>query len=116
MKITAAVPLLLLLSSSSESKAFVPQSKLALAKDNLTLIPRGGFSPTNHHAHAIKSKVVSTSSSSSSLQMTAASGAIDASGGEQVGGGTATIPNEIFNLVKNIVGAGVLSLPAGEFF
>ena len=31
------------------------------------------------------------------------------------GGGTATIPNEIFNLVKSIVGAGVLSLPAGEF-
>lgn len=29
------------------------------------------------------------------------------------GGGTASIPNEIFNLVKSIVGAGVLSLPAG---
>ena len=29
------------------------------------------------------------------------------------GSGTATIPNEVFNLVKNIVGAGVLSLPAG---
>eukprot|EP00970_Alexandrium_tamarense_P011070 scaffold2347_cov208-Alexandrium_tamarense.AAC.6 len=27
-------------------------------------------------------------------------------------GGTASIPNEIFNLVKSIVGAGVLSLPA----
>eukprot|EP00804_Cyclotella_cryptica_P021243 CCRYP_001528-RJ/>CCRYP_001528-RJ protein AED:0.22 eAED:0.22 QI:55/0.2/0.16/1/0.4/0.33/6/0/502 len=30
-----------------------------------------------------------------------------------VGGGTASISNEIFNLVKSIVGAGVLSLPAG---
>ena len=30
-------------------------------------------------------------------------------------GGTASIPNEVFNLVKSIVGAGVLSLPAGEF-
>jgi amino acid permease len=29
------------------------------------------------------------------------------------GGGTATIANEIFNLVKSIVGAGVLSLPYG---
>eukprot|EP00804_Cyclotella_cryptica_P021242 CCRYP_001528-RC/>CCRYP_001528-RC protein AED:0.18 eAED:0.18 QI:55/0.4/0.33/1/0.6/0.5/6/238/491 len=29
-----------------------------------------------------------------------------------VGGGTASISNEIFNLVKSIVGAGVLSLPA----
>eukprot|EP00957_Ditylum_brightwellii_P204866 15341126-Ditylum_brightwellii.AAC.1 len=33
----------------------------------------------------------------------------DVRGGD---GGTATIPNEIFNLVKSIVGAGVLSLPA----
>ena len=31
------------------------------------------------------------------------------------GTGTASIPNEIFNLVKSIVGAGVLSLPAGNF-
>lgn len=29
------------------------------------------------------------------------------------GTGTASIPNEIFNMVKSIVGAGVLSLPAG---
>ena len=29
--------------------------------------------------------------------------------------GTATIPNEVFNLIKSIVGAGVLSLPAGAF-
>jgi amino acid permease len=38
-----------------------------------------------------------------------------ASGGAQhdKGTGTATIPNEIFNLVKSIVGAGVLSLSAG---
>jgi amino acid permease len=33
--------------------------------------------------------------------------------GGNVGEGTATIPNEVFNLVKSIVGAGVLSLPAG---
>eukprot|EP00536_Pseudo-nitzschia_multiseries_P009123 jgi/Psemu1/199976/e_gw1.248.60.1 len=30
------------------------------------------------------------------------------------GGGTATIPTEVFNLIKSIVGAGVLSLPAGK--
>jgi hypothetical protein len=33
-------------------------------------------------------------------------------GGES--GGTATIPTEVFNLIKSIVGAGVLSLPAGR--
>lgn len=32
---------------------------------------------------------------------------------ESQGGGTATIPNEVFNLIKSIVGAGVLSLPYG---
>ena len=36
-------------------------------------------------------------------------------GGEAgIGGGTASIPTEVFNLVKSIAGAGVLSLPAGE--
>lgn len=33
-------------------------------------------------------------------------------GGES--GGTASIPSEVFNLIKSIVGAGVLSLPAGK--
>ena len=28
--------------------------------------------------------------------------------------GTATISNEVFNLIKGIIGAGVLSLPAGK--
>ena len=41
----------------------------------------------------------------------AASGGTSGAGGT----GTASIPNEVFNLVKSIVGAGVLSLPAGEF-
>lgn len=37
-----------------------------------------------------------------------------ASGASQEGdGGEATIPNEVFNLVKGIVGSGVLSLPYG---
>ena len=36
-----------------------------------------------------------------------------ASVAESSSGGTATIPNEVFNLVKSIVGAGVLSLPYG---
>ena len=28
-------------------------------------------------------------------------------------GGTASIPNEVFNLIKNLVGAGALGLPSG---
>ena len=66
-------------------------------------VPRGGFA---------SSKVMKPKSNLSSLHMTAATG-VSGGGSESVGGGTATIPNEIFNLVKNIVGAGVLSLPAG---
>ena len=42
-----------------------------------------------------------------------ASAAAVAPGESDTSGGTATISNEIFNLVKGIVGAGVLSLPAG---
>mmetsp|Transcript_6866 Transcript_6866/g.10022 ORF Transcript_6866/g.10022 Transcript_6866/m.10022 type:complete len:465 (-) Transcript_6866:116-1510(-) len=34
-------------------------------------------------------------------------------GGHESSGGTATIPSTVFNLVKSIAGAGVLSLPAG---
>ena len=44
----------------------------------------------------------------------AAAGAVDGSSEEGRGTGSATIPDEVFNLVKSIVGAGVLSLPAGE--
>ena len=56
-------------------------------------------------------------SSSSSWSTTA----LEMSGGGEGGEaaisteGTATIPDEIFNLVKSIVGAGVLSLPAGAY-
>ena len=46
--------------------------------------------------------------------------ALEMSGGEGEAAavstdGTATIPDEVFNLVKSIVGAGVLSLPAGKY-
>ncbi|KAL7548095.1 hypothetical protein ACHAWF_011382 [Thalassiosira exigua] len=53
------------------------------------------------------------------LRMADAAAAVEPNGEDApastttTGGGTATIPNEIFNLVKSIVGAGVLSLPAG---
>jgi hypothetical protein len=43
----------------------------------------------------------------------AAAGAAEGGSEEGKGTGTATIPDEVFNLVKSIVGAGVLSLPAG---
>jgi amino acid permease len=52
-----------------------------------------------------------------SLRASIAADAEDDSGGapatKETGTGTATIPNEVFNLVKSIVGAGVLTLPSG---
>lgn len=60
-----------------------------------------------HHAAAVKK-----SNKFAPLRMAGG----ESSNSEAVGttgGGTATIPNEVFNLVKSIVGAGVLSLPAG---
>lgn len=59
-----------------------------------------------------------TPASTTRLGNDAASDAVElprgGGGKAQQGGGTATIPNEVFNLIKSIVGAGVLSLPAGK--
>ena len=52
--------------------------------------------------------IIQPSAKKSSLYMASEEAAVPSTGT-----GTATIPNEIFNLVKSIVGAGVLSLPAG---
>ena len=57
-------------------------------------------------------------SSSSSSQLTSKDNFLSSNDGvgattDDGGGGTATVPEEIFNLIKSIIGAGVLSLPAG---
>lgn len=67
-----------------------------------------------HHGQQAKMPKLASSSSSWSKSALEMSGG---GSGEAVSTeGTATIPDEVFNLVKSIVGAGVLSLPAGEFF
>ena len=62
------------------------------------------------HKHGNQQLYADASSAAADLNDIPRGGAAD------VGGGTATIPNEVFNLVKSIVGAGVLSLPAGTYF
>mmetsp|Transcript_61336 Transcript_61336/g.72849 ORF Transcript_61336/g.72849 Transcript_61336/m.72849 type:complete len:507 (+) Transcript_61336:235-1755(+) len=76
-------------------------------KQEWTNIPRGG----GFAAPSLPRKTTTTTR----LSMSAGTAALEPTGGDSggVGGGTATIPNEIFNLVKNIVGAGVLGLSAG---
>jgi hypothetical protein len=68
-------------------------------------------SSQHSRSHYQNGKIV-LAMSSDAAAIDAASNANEASNG----GGTASIPNEVFNLVKSIVGAGVLSLPAGEFW
>ena len=102
----------------------------------LAAIPMAAFveaeafvSPSPSYGNALTS---STKRGHAKMPLTAASSnqqrtapwsatALEMSGGEGSGEamsteGTATIPDEVFNLVKSIVGAGVLSLPAGAFF
>mmetsp|Transcript_10660 Transcript_10660/g.16002 ORF Transcript_10660/g.16002 Transcript_10660/m.16002 type:complete len:495 (-) Transcript_10660:116-1600(-) len=92
----------------------------------LTTQATASFGLTNTNSAATKKlyngvlKPAAPKNTKSSSTTTALQAASVASGGALAseesgnnGGGTATIPNEIFNLVKNIVGAGVLSLPAG---
>jgi len=67
---------------------------------------------TPTYQHAIANPTAGVMAPKSRLSSDAAAVAEGPRGGSQ-GGGTATIPNEVFNLIKSIVGAGVLSLPAG---
>lgn len=86
--------LLLLVSVSAAIAAPGPfASKVALS------VPRGGGGSRGHRV-ATAGKITAGTRG----------------GGQEataVSGGTASIPNEVFNLVKGIVGVGVLSLPAG---
>lgn len=89
-----------------EADAFVSPS--ARASDVVPSLKRGHVAKLPQTAAAAKGRVAPWSTSA--LKMTGGGG------GEAVStDGTATIPDEVFNLVKSIIGAGVLSLPAGEF-
>eukprot|EP00970_Alexandrium_tamarense_P010613 scaffold2178_cov171-Alexandrium_tamarense.AAC.9 len=71
----------------------------------MPLTPAGRL---NESCSSNKQQVLGAPWSKTALEMSGGGG------GEAVASeGTATIPDEIFNLVKSIVGAGVLSLPAG---
>mmetsp|Transcript_16177 Transcript_16177/g.44787 ORF Transcript_16177/g.44787 Transcript_16177/m.44787 type:complete len:476 (-) Transcript_16177:194-1621(-) len=96
---TSTVALFLVLAASSADALLTPtRQSIPSASSPSTLIAK-------------------TPASTTRLGNDAANAAADiprggASGMDQ-GGGTATIPTEVFNLIKSIVGAGVLSLPAG---
>jgi amino acid permease len=89
---------------------------VAIAVLVLTATPAVGFIPRTSTGLS-SSSILSRPKTTTAVAAAAASGAEDlprggaAGGASSTGGGTATIPNEVFNLVKSIVGAGVLSLP-----
>jgi hypothetical protein len=63
--------------------------------------------------HKVRSTGGRSSSSSSSQLTSSSNDGVGSTTTDDGGGGTATVPEEIFNLIKSIIGAGVLSLPAG---
>lgn len=78
------------------------------SSSSLLVQPRSDIRSTTHHeGRRRRCQVVETALYSSG------GGGGDDQTVSGTGTGTASIPNEIFNLVKSIVGAGVLSLPAG---
>lgn len=107
MRVTAASLLTAIpMAAFVEADAFVsPSSSYVKTK---TLAPKRGAAnmPLSTAASCAQQRIAPWSTS-----------ALEMSGGEGEAvstDGTATIPDEVFNLVKSIVGAGVLSLPAGE--
>jgi amino acid permease len=132
MQITSSLLLLALTSANIFTKtataanAFVVQS---CAKPTKVSIPTTGSSVTSSYQHQQQSDIrqrkrltaitttISTTTDAADNNIPRGGGG-GASGGDagsisSVGDGTATIPNEVFNLIKSIVGAGVLSLPYG---
>ena len=78
------------------------------------------LTPKRSHQQKLPRTSVATTSTNNKQRMESWSNtALEMSGGDGEAAvstdGTATIPNEVFNLIKSIVGAGVLSLPAGAY-
>lgn len=101
MKIPAASTLIALLASAPLAASFTPATRTFSAR------PVISASPLSKAANFPKTVATPTTHTTSLWE--AAEGAPE----RATGGGTATIPELIFNLVKGIVGAGVLGLPAG---
>mmetsp|Transcript_7506 Transcript_7506/g.14995 ORF Transcript_7506/g.14995 Transcript_7506/m.14995 type:complete len:523 (+) Transcript_7506:92-1660(+) len=118
MRFIAGTTTLLLLTSSTSTLAFQAPSSLQASNRRVatfSISHRPSLISHSPSPFARQPSKFSTPSQSSTSPLYAASEASEGDVGDSsvASGGTATIPNEIFNLVKSIVGAGVLSLPAG---
>jgi amino acid permease len=112
-KVRASIVVALVAIAATSSDAF----SLSNMPSTIHATSSGAFSlskkPSNIH-HAAGRSLFPQPLKQQSFQplKESTSAALEANGGN-TGGGTASMSNEIFNLIKNIVGAGVLSLPAG---
>ncbi len=93
------------LPQQQSASAFHLQSPATKANGVASIRARGNDPP---------SSPATTGAAKTALKV-AAAGSTEGSSEEGKGTGTATIPDEVFNLVKSIIGAGVLSLPAGTY-
>lgn len=88
--------------STTLSLFFVASTASSLQATSRSLLLRGGALPKAKKGPQRPSATFRPSSASKKTEKVVLSGT-----------GTATIPQEVFNLVKGIVGVGALSLPAG---
>ena len=109
---TSVHPLFASSLSSGLPSSSLPSSRPVLqSRNRLQHVPNAGaFATSSSQQRGLRSKA-GQHSPQSSLSSSVRGGVSSAVA--NTGGGTATMSNEVFNLVKNIVGAGVLSLPAG---
>ena len=111
MRVNATLLLAAIAACGVEADAFVSTST--------PLVPSSSIKRVGGKHTKMPLTASSSMSRSSQQHMTSwSSTALEMSGGEGEAistEGTATIPDEIFNLVKSIVGAGVLSLPPGAY-
>jgi amino acid permease len=92
-------------SSSSSSKIQAHQTKLKRQQQQ-----RHKGRRTGRRSSSSSSQLEFSSSSKTNNNSSTSNDDVGSTTGK---GGTATVPEEIFNLIKSIIGAGVLSLPAG---
>lgn len=92
---------------ASSSRAILHPSRLVVVGSSS--LPTTTITKQPIISHGSKS----TTPTPTTLLMSDTTAGAESSNSNSSGGGTATIPELVFNLVKGIVGAGVLSLPAG---
>ena len=106
MRFSLAASLIGILATAPSVAAFVPATRTFTA----TVPNHAATFSSSSHRNYISIPTTTATTHSTSLWESADAAAAEPSSTK---GGTATVPELIFNLVKGIVGAGVLGLPAG---